>query len=61
MLNDPESNYRFAQEKARRLMQESAARASFRSEHSRSGLLAKYLRRLADRIDPTGESRRHLD
>jgi hypothetical protein len=61
MLNDPENNYRYVQEKTRRLAQESAATAAVRSEHSRSGLLARYLRRLADRIDPTGESRRNLD
>ena len=28
--------------------------------HSRSGLLTRYLRRLADRIDPTGHARREL-
>ena len=26
--------------------------------HSRTGLLARFLQRLADRIDPTGEARR---
>jgi hypothetical protein len=26
--------------------------------HSRSGLLARFLQRMADRIDPTGEARR---
>jgi hypothetical protein len=61
MLNDPESSYRFIQEKARRLTEESAATAAVRSEHSRSGLLAQFLRQLADRIDPTGEQRRYLD
>jgi hypothetical protein len=61
MLNDPENNYRYIQEKARRLTEESAATAAVRAEHSRSGLLAQFLRRLADRIDPTGETRRHLD
>jgi hypothetical protein len=61
MLNDPESNYRYVQEKARRLIEESAAAAAVRADHSRSGLLAQFLRRLADRIDPTGESRRNLD
>ena len=61
MLNDPESSYRYVQDKARRLTEESAATAAVRAEHSRSGLLAQFLRRLADRIDPTGESRRNLD
>jgi hypothetical protein len=28
--------------------------------HSRTGLLFRYLRRLADRIDPTGRSRKVL-
>jgi hypothetical protein len=61
MLNDPESNYRYIQEKTRRLTEESAATAAVRADHSRSGLLAQFLRRIADRIDPTGESRRNLD
>jgi hypothetical protein len=26
--------------------------------HSRTGLLARFLQRMADRIDPTGEARR---
>ncbi len=28
--------------------------------HSQSGLLARFLQRMADRIDPTGEARREL-
>lgn len=28
--------------------------------HSRSGLLARFLQRIADRIDPTGEARRGM-
>jgi hypothetical protein len=28
--------------------------------HSRTGLLARFLQRMADRIDPTGEARRDL-
>ena len=28
------------------------------SAHSRTGLLARFLQRMADRIDPTGEARR---
>ena len=37
-----------------------AARAIARYAHSRTGLLTRYLRRLADRIDPTGASRREI-
>ena len=36
------------------------ARTIARYAHSRSGLLMRYLRRLADRIDPTGHARRDL-
>ena len=36
------------------------ARAIARNAHSRTGLLTRYLRRLADRIDPTGASRREI-
>lgn len=28
--------------------------------HSRTGLLARFLQRVADRIDPTGEARRQV-
>jgi len=34
------------------------ARGIARYAHSRTGLLRAYLRRLADRIDPTGRERR---
>jgi hypothetical protein len=37
-----------------------AARAYARYAHSRTGLLMDFLRRLADRIDPTGRERRTL-
>jgi hypothetical protein len=37
-------------------MERSRAIASY--AHSRTGLLRGYLRRLADRIDPTGQQRR---
>ena len=37
-----------------------AARAIAHYAHSRSGLLTRYLRRLADRVDPTGRRRREL-
>ena len=36
------------------------ARAIAHYAHSRSGLLTRYLRRLADRVDPTGRRRREL-
>ncbi len=36
------------------------ARTIARYAHSRSGLLTRYLRRLADRIDPVGQARREL-
>ena len=36
------------------------ARAYARYAHSRTGLLIGYLRRLADRIDPTGRERRKV-
>ena len=36
------------------------ARAYARYAHSRTGLLVGYLRRLADRIDPTGRERRKV-
>lgn len=44
-----------AEQRAR--MQE--ARAIAYLAHSRRGLLTRYLRRLADRIDPTGAARRN--
>ena len=36
------------------------ARAYARYAHSRTGLLVGYLRRLADRVDPTGRRRREM-
>jgi hypothetical protein len=36
------------------------ARAVVRYAHSRTGLLLAFVRRLADRVDPTGASRRGL-
>lgn len=37
-------------------MQEARAIASF--THSRTGMLTRFLRRLADRVEPTGAARR---
>jgi hypothetical protein len=34
------------------------AQRLIRYAHSRSGLLARFLQRMADQIDPTGEARR---
>ena len=45
-----------AEQRAR--MQEARTIAYF--AHSRTGVLTRYLRRLADRIDPTGAARRKL-
>ena len=43
-----------AEQRAR--MQEADALVYY--AHSRTGLLARFLQRMADRIDPTGEARR---
>jgi len=45
---------------AERRAQMDDARAYARYAHSRTGLLISYLRRLANRIDPTGRARRDL-
>ena len=47
----------------KRMMQErqrEAAIEAMRARHSRSGLLSNFLRRLADRLDPTGQDRGEL-
>jgi hypothetical protein len=36
------------------------ARAIANYAHSRTGLLTRYIRNLADRVDPTGRQRREL-
>ena len=38
--------------------QREAAKDALRERHSRAGQLARFLDRIADRIDPTGEARR---
>ena len=43
-------------EEQRTLMREADALVYF--AHSRTGILARFLQRMADRIDPTGEARR---
>ena len=59
MFNDPESSYG---EVTRRMREEQVrmreAAAVVRYAHSRTGLMARFLQRMADRIDPTGEARR---
>jgi hypothetical protein len=52
---DPEGFARHIAEQRER-MQEADALVYF--AHSRTGLLARFLQRMADRIDPTGEARR---
>ena len=60
-MHDPDATYRLIRQNAGRLADDHARlreAAAVRSQHSRSGLLARYLRRLADQIDPSGETRR---
>jgi len=60
-MNDPDATYRMIRQNARRLADDHARlreAAAVTSQHSRTGLLAQYLRRLADQIDPRGENRR---
>ena len=40
--------------------QREAAIEAMRARHSRSGLMSNFLRRLADRLDPTGQGRGEL-
>jgi hypothetical protein len=40
--------------------QREAAAEAMRPRHSRSGMLGNFLRRLADRLDPTGQDRSEL-
>ena len=50
----------FARQLADRRAQMESARVIAYMAHSRRGLLAGFLRRLADRVDPTGSARRDL-
>jgi hypothetical protein len=50
----------FARHLAEQQARMAEARALVRYAHSRSGTMARFLQRLADRIDPTGEARRKL-
>jgi hypothetical protein len=53
--NLPEEFARNLQEQRSRMRE---ADALIYYAHSRTGLLARFLQRMADRIDPTGEARR---
>ena len=49
----------FARQLADRRAAMDSARGMAYIAHSRTGLLARYLRSLADRVDPTGRQRLH--
>jgi hypothetical protein len=61
-MNPIERADRAPEEFARHLAEQRArmqeADAFIYHAHSRTGLLARFLQRMADRIDPTGEARR---
>lgn len=50
----------FSRDLAERRSQMQSARGIAYMVHSRRGLLARFLVRLADRVDPTGSARRDL-
>jgi hypothetical protein len=50
----------FARQLSERRAQMQSARAIAYMAHSRRGLFARFLQRLADRMDPTGSARRDL-
>jgi hypothetical protein len=50
----------FARQLAERRAQMESARVMAYMAHSRRGMLARFLQRLADRIDPTGSARQDL-
>lgn len=58
-MHDEDSTLHMVKQMMRARQREAAASA-LRSRHSRSGMMGSFLRRLADRIDPTGEDRREL-
>ena len=61
-MNPMERGDHFAEEFDRHLAEQQSlmreADALVHYAHSRTGLLARFLRRMADRVDPTGEARR---
>lgn len=50
----------FARDLAQRRTEMERSRAIAYFAHSRTGLLTRFIRRLADRVDPTGRARRGL-
>ena len=50
----------FARQLADRRAQMESARVIAYMAHSRDGLLARFLQRIADRLDPSGTARREL-
>jgi hypothetical protein len=64
MFNEMDRAHHTAEDHTRHLEEQRAsmreAAAFARYAHSKSGLLAQFVRRLADRIDPTGQQRRRL-
>lgn len=50
----------FARTLAERRAEMDSARALAYAAHSRTGLLTRYLRTLAERVDPTGRARRQV-
>lgn len=61
MFNEMDRANNFGEDSARHLAEQQArmreAAAIARYAHSRSGLLLRHLRRLADSVDPTGRLR----
>ena len=61
MFNEMHRFENFGEEQSRRLAEEQTrvreSAAIARYAHSRTGLLLRYIRRLADSIDPTGRIR----
>ena len=55
MMHDPETTYWLIKENSRRLAAENArlrGAAALSGRHSRAAMLARFLKRMADRIDP---------
>jgi hypothetical protein len=59
----PDYTYRLIKQNAQFMAKEHAQlreAAAVRGAHSRAAVLARFLQRLADRVDPTGEARRTI-
>lgn len=59
----PDYTYRLIKQNAQLMAKEHARKreaAAVRGAHSRAAVLARFLQRLANRIDPTGEARRSV-